>query len=68
MADIHTDPIDRELAWLESLVGKYGIDPARQHELYLEISRHFRTKREHEKAEREARRWARAVRSLTPAV
>ena len=62
-----TDAIERELAWLESLVGKYGIDPARQHELYLEISRHFRTKREHEKAEREARRWERVQRHLRPA-
>jgi hypothetical protein len=62
-----TDAIERELAWLESLVAKYGVDPARQFELYLEISRHFRTKREHEKAEREARRWERVQRHLRPA-
>jgi hypothetical protein len=59
-----TDAIDRELAWLEAFVGKYGIDPARGCELYLEMSRHFQTKREQGKAEREVRQWKRAQRYL----
>jgi hypothetical protein len=55
--EAHLERFDRELAWLEAFVARYGINPDRSIEMYLEISRHFETKREQAKTAREARKW-----------
>jgi hypothetical protein len=52
------DAFDHEMNWISEFTSRYGINPARGFEMYLEISRHFENKREREKTAREARKWA----------
>jgi hypothetical protein len=52
--------MEREMAWMEAFAAKYehGIGRDQYLEAYLEMSRHFQTKREQARTEREARQWA----------
>jgi len=65
---IFSDGMQREMQWAQQFAEKYGVDTSDGYKclmMYVEMSKHFQNKREHEKTVRKARKWEELTRTFT---